>query len=317
MTNRHNAVQQKVVEAIMKHRKVLKEGIKENMTIKMNKEWEEVKDIQLGIYQKLRPDVWYWLEDEERRERKLIVIEFAIPYGKRTDEITGDTLKETDHRKRVKYAGMMKYLKEMFDRVKSRYSYKVIFKTIIISSLGAVPGFTIRNFANIIGIKKRNQVEIWVKRMVIAALKGSFNLWMKASPRVYYQMQTKINLEKMERKNERLGLENDDEMTSNDLKSVMLAEVEGKEVDDMIDYERSAVDEVIEFYEPSKASEVESENEQEIGLHVDEENEKAEELECSEMLSKINAPEVERKNEDDQIEIIKFDNGDGSPSSGD
>jgi hypothetical protein len=160
MTDRHNAVQQRVVEAVIKHRRVSKDKINENMTIKMNKEWDEICGISMDEFQKMRPDVWYWLEDEERRERKLIIIEFAIPYGKKTDDITGDTLKETDHRKRVKYAGLVKYLKEKLSQVRSRYSYKVIFKTMVVSSLGAVPSFTIRNFSNIIGVKKRNQVEI-------------------------------------------------------------------------------------------------------------------------------------------------------------
>jgi hypothetical protein len=256
------------------------------------------------------------LEDEERRERKLIIIEFAIPYGRKTDEITGDTLKETDHRKRVKYAGLVKYLKEMFDHVRSRYSYKVIFKTIIVSSLGAVPGFTIRNFSNIIGVKKRNQVEIWVKRMVIAALKGSFNLWMNAGPRVYGMMQTKVSLEKLERKNERLGLENSDEIISQDLKMVMLAEVEGKEIDDMLELDRMAVDKVVEFYEPQNADERESENEQEVGLSVNKDEETAEREECLEMLSKLNAPDVEQRNEENRVEIMKSDGSFIAPDSG-
>jgi hypothetical protein len=255
------------------------------------------------------------LEDEERRERKLIIIEFAIPYGKKTDEVTGDTLKETDHRKRVKYAGLVKYLKEVFGQVRSRYSYKVIFKTITISSLGAVPGFTIRNFSNIIGVKKRNQVEIWVKRMVMAALKGSFNLWMKASPRVYNMMQTKVNLERLERKNERLGLGSDGELISQDLKTVMLAETEGKEIDDMLELDRMAVDEAVEFYEPQKADEKESENEQEIGLLIDEEVEEAEKDECLEMLGRLNAPEVEQRN-NESVEFVKCVGSFGTPNSG-
>jgi hypothetical protein len=316
MTDRHNAVQQRVVEAIAKHRKVLKEKIRENVAIKMNEEWDEISGISMGVYQKLRPDIWYWLEDEERRERKLIIIEFAIPYGKRTDEISGDTLKETDHRKRIKYAGLVKYLKEVLGCVRSRYSYKVIFKTIVISSLGAVPGFTIRNFSNIIGVKKKNQVEIWVKRMVIAALKGSFNLWMKAGPRVYGMMQTKVSLEKLERKNERLGLRNDDDLISQDLKTVMLAEVEGKEIDDMIGLDRMAVDEAVEFFEPQKAEENETEDEQEIGLPVSEEVEKAENEECLEMLGKLNAPEVERGNDGDVVEVVKLVGSFLAPDSG-
>jgi hypothetical protein len=244
------------------------------------------------------------MTDEERRERKLIIIEFAVPYGKKTDEITGDTLKEADHRKRVKLAGLVGYLRGKLGQVRSKYSYKVIFKTMIVSSLGVVPGFTIRNFSNIIGNKKRNQVEIWIKRLVIAALKGSFNLWMKAAPRVSDLMQTKVNLNKLERKNERLGLEVNEELITQDLKAVMLAETEGKEIDDMVTFEREAVERVIEFYEPQIADTHESENEQEIGFELSQEQIMIEKEECEEMLSEINAPKVEKRNEE-KIETVR------------
>jgi hypothetical protein len=174
----------------------------------------------------------------------------------------------------------------------------------IVSSLGAVPGFTIRNFSNIIGNKKRNQVEIWIKRLVIAALKGSFNLWMKAAPRVFNLMQTKVNLDKLERKNERLGLEVNEELINQDLKAVMLAETEGKEIDDMVTFEREAVEKVIEFYEPQVADTHESENEQETGLELSQEQIMIEKEECEEMLSELNAPKVEERNEE-KIEIVR------------
>jgi hypothetical protein len=75
MTDRHNAVQQRVVEAIIKHRKIMKEEIHENLTVRMKDEWQEINNISMKDYEKIRPDVWYWLADEERRERKLIIIE--------------------------------------------------------------------------------------------------------------------------------------------------------------------------------------------------------------------------------------------------
>jgi hypothetical protein len=63
--------------------------------------------------------------------------------------------------------------------------YEVHFKTIIISSIGAIPGFTLHNFADIIGNEKVSETTIWGKRIVITALRGSFELWMRASPGIY------------------------------------------------------------------------------------------------------------------------------------
>jgi phage gp36-like protein len=40
-----------------------------------------------------------------------------------------------------------------------------------------------------------------MKRLVIAALKGTYNLWMNASPKMIEQMCCKVTLEKLEMKN--------------------------------------------------------------------------------------------------------------------
>jgi hypothetical protein len=152
--------------------------------------------------------------------------------------------------------------------------------------------------------------------LVIAALKGSFNLWMKTSSMVYNMMQTKVSLERLGRKNERLGLEDDEELVAQDLKSVMLAEVEGKEIDDMLSLDRRAVEKVVEFYEPQLADDKESENEQTEGLQIGDEEKESENEECLEMLSKLNAPEVEQRS-DDNVEIVRIIGGLKSPDSGD
>jgi hypothetical protein len=54
--------------------------------------------------------------------------------------------------------------------------FKAEIKAIIVSSFGAVPNCTIRKLNRIINVKCRSVLELWIKRMVIAALKGSFRL---------------------------------------------------------------------------------------------------------------------------------------------
>jgi hypothetical protein len=102
----------------------------------------------------------------------LYVVEFSIPFGKEIDEITGNSLKQANHKKRAKYSYMIEHLRKQFEDIPNyKFRYEINFKTIIVSSLGAVPGFTIHNFVNIVGDLCRKDVLLWMKRVVMAALK--------------------------------------------------------------------------------------------------------------------------------------------------
>jgi hypothetical protein len=55
--------------------------------------------------------------------------------------------------------------------------------------------------------------------MVIAALKGNYNLWMKANPRVTELMENKKYPMKMERTNKKYDLKDENKMFEVDLKN--------------------------------------------------------------------------------------------------
>jgi hypothetical protein len=75
MTERHNAVQLRVTEAIMKYRRLIREEINENKTIMMMEDWFELNDISMDEYDRMRSDVSYLIQEEEERKRKLIIVE--------------------------------------------------------------------------------------------------------------------------------------------------------------------------------------------------------------------------------------------------
>jgi hypothetical protein len=84
MTLRHNMAQNKVVEAVMKHRKLKDSDIKKNSQVNLTK-FDETKNISLGIYQRLRQDLWFLVKLEDDASGtvtwRLYLVEFAIPFG--------------------------------------------------------------------------------------------------------------------------------------------------------------------------------------------------------------------------------------------
>jgi hypothetical protein len=192
----------------------------------------------------------------------LIIIEISVPFGRSTDEIDENTLKISDRRKRSKYAKMIRHIQGWLAGISHRkYVYKLHFQTIIVSSIGAIPSFTLRNLSNIIGSKRIKEVSLWGKRLVVAALRGSFAIWMKASPAVYLMMQDKVKMNESPRKRERL-IEIDEENPNIELlKEVVNAETENKEIETLrLKYENETED-IKELYEPDLTSKDEMINE--------------------------------------------------------
>jgi hypothetical protein len=65
-------------------------------------------------------------------------------------------------------------------------------------------------------------VELWLKRMVTESIKGSFNLWINASPRAMSSFELKEDYGAMKEKNAKLGILEDKKQTNNDLHEVLL-----------------------------------------------------------------------------------------------
>jgi hypothetical protein len=86
----------------------------------------------------------------------LFIIEISIPFGRTTNELTENSLKIADNKKRVKYTHLIENIKHKLAKVSDfKHRYEVMLKTIIVPSLGAIPNFTTHNFASIIGEKKK------------------------------------------------------------------------------------------------------------------------------------------------------------------
>jgi hypothetical protein len=104
------------------------------------------------------------------------------------------------------HSAVFSFLKECDD------GYKLDVKTgfIVISSLGAVYGETPKTFKRIIELDKKplskSLCNIWMEKFEVEALKGSFNLWIKACPRTIGEMDPKETLTVLQAQNEGLGL---------------------------------------------------------------------------------------------------------------
>jgi hypothetical protein len=166
--------------------------------------------VNLSNFIKERRDVYFWSNKEKEGEKiwKLFVIELCIPFGRGTEDINETTLKYINRYKMIKYKGLMDRLNSQLKNVKNdKIKYIAEFRTIVVSSLGAIPNFTINNLSAIIGCNGRSVMQLWAKRMVMAALKGSFILWLRGGSNMANQMQGKRKtIEKMEGKDMQLQL---------------------------------------------------------------------------------------------------------------
>jgi hypothetical protein len=85
MMQRHNAIQLRVIEAIMNHREMNRAEINENKAITMKEGLGELKDISLEQFAKLRHDVWFWTRENDIRFQEvwnIYIIELSISFGK-------------------------------------------------------------------------------------------------------------------------------------------------------------------------------------------------------------------------------------------
>jgi hypothetical protein len=69
MTRRHNMVQDRVQEAVRKQRKLKDEDFRNNQRISLAK-FDKFKDVDMGRFGALRPDLPFWvrLSDEDKRK---------------------------------------------------------------------------------------------------------------------------------------------------------------------------------------------------------------------------------------------------------
>jgi hypothetical protein len=181
MTRRHNMVQERLVEAIKKCRKLKDVDFRNYHTVCLDK-FECLGDIDLREYNMLRPDLQFWVPfgDENKKKKiwKLFIVEFAIPFGRKEELMNRDSLQKMKGKKTNKYAPLIFILRAGFeDKSNVAVEFKVEFRSFIISSLGTIPGDTVSTFKSLIGKCPTSVVNLWMKRMVCDALKGSWLIW--------------------------------------------------------------------------------------------------------------------------------------------
>jgi hypothetical protein len=114
MTVRHNMIQEVLVEAIRKHRKVSIEEILTKEGINHGKFQKELGKPKLDENEeKQRPDIQFWAdvsnEDDNYETRKLFIIEISEPFGKiDQDDEHSNTLKNEIEFKTNKYAPLVR-----------------------------------------------------------------------------------------------------------------------------------------------------------------------------------------------------------------
>jgi hypothetical protein len=191
MKERHNMIQEVLVDAIRKHRKILTEKILTNKGINYGKFQKELGRPKLDVNEeKQRPDIQFWAEissDEDKFETwKLYIIEISVPFGKGDQEDDhSNTLKKVIEFKTNKYAPLIKSINtQLRNRKLGKRRFMAEFIPFVISSLGALPNKSINGVTRIIGTTTENTVGIWCKKLVVRALKGSFMIWVKEKPEI-------------------------------------------------------------------------------------------------------------------------------------
>jgi hypothetical protein len=66
----------------------------------------------------LRPDIWFWSEDTENYLRKLYIVKLSITFR----EITENSLKIADSKKRIKYSYMIESAMRQFEKFQNSKS---------------------------------------------------------------------------------------------------------------------------------------------------------------------------------------------------
>jgi hypothetical protein len=174
MTRRHNMVQERLVEALKRHRKLKDEDFRNNQTVSLEK-FECLKDVDLREFSMLRRDLQFWVpvgeENKKKKIWKLFIDEFAIRFCRKTELMNKDTLAKIKGTKTNKYDPMILILRNEFEaKSNAAVEFKVEFRSFIISSLGAIPGDTISSFKSLIGKCPTSVVNLWIGRALRPSL---------------------------------------------------------------------------------------------------------------------------------------------------
>jgi hypothetical protein len=183
-TERHNMVVSKLVEAINllvpDHEEIFQNKI---ITVRkeLTKNDREVKS-------QLRPDIWFWSEHSNKNNLitddtlKLHLVEVKIPWGGRYENNDGQREDTLETVRRNAYNKYEKALTALTPYLKTHHNgrrIEVIQHIIPVSSLGSLNHITYLTLKDLLNHKPKRTITIWAKRLVVAAIKGSYNIWLK------------------------------------------------------------------------------------------------------------------------------------------
>jgi hypothetical protein len=128
-------------------------------------------------------------------------VEFAIPFGRKTELMNKDMLAKMKNTRTNKYALLVMILRSGFEaKSNAAIEFKVEYRSFIVSSLGAIPGETISVFKSIVGKCPIFVMNLWMKRMVCDVLKGNWLIWIGGKENIYNMMRQRVTLEKFDKR---------------------------------------------------------------------------------------------------------------------
>jgi hypothetical protein len=157
----------------------------QNKVITISKEYtkndREVKS-------QIRPDIWFWCEHDNTINRitdstlTLHLVEVKVPWGGIYENEDGkyeDTLESVRRNAYNKYEKAIKALTPYMKTQIGTRRIEVIQHIIPVSSLGSLNHITYLTLKDLLNKKPKRIINIWAKRLVVAAIKGSYNIWLK------------------------------------------------------------------------------------------------------------------------------------------
>jgi hypothetical protein len=108
----------------------------------------------------------------------LLIVELAVLFGRKLNEMHENTLYQMKDTKTNKYGGKIWKLRKGFEeRSSDELKFRMEFMPFIISSIGAVPNDTMSSLKALIGKFATSVSDLWMKRIVVQVLKGSCAIW--------------------------------------------------------------------------------------------------------------------------------------------
>jgi hypothetical protein len=158
-------IQEVLVDAINKHRKINAEEILTNKEIDFGRFRNELGRANLsGEEIRQRPDIQFWADITKEGDIvetwKLFIVEISVPFGKgdKEDEHI-NTLKNIIEFETNKYVPLVRSInKQLKEKNLKKKKFVIEFLPFIISSLGALPNKSINSFSRMIGSTTKNTI---------------------------------------------------------------------------------------------------------------------------------------------------------------